>query len=134
MSHLDTAKTLPWFTVLYAAASLLHFAHNAEFLVEYPNLPSWISQPGVYVAWIAVTAVGAFGYALLRLGKKVSALIVLALYACLGFDGFLHYQLAPFVAHTVAMNATILFEVAAAAALLIAVLRSAVEHFRVRAV
>lgn len=130
MNHADTAKALPWFAIFYAATSLLHFTHNAEFLGAYPNLPSWISRSGVYIAWISITAVGAFGYALLRLGREVVGLIVLSLYACLGFDGLLHYQRAPFEAHTTAMNVTILLEVAAATLLLIAALRRGFDHFR----
>ena len=29
---------------VYLAASLLHFAHNAEFLGDYPNLPTWLTR------------------------------------------------------------------------------------------
>ena len=132
MNSTGAAKALPWLAVLYMAASLLHFTHNAEFLDAYPNLPSWISRSGVYITWVGVAAVGALGYAHFRLGREVSGLVILALYACLGFDGLLHYQRAPFAAHTTAMNLTILFEVAAAAMLLIAVVRRGFEHFRTR--
>jgi len=27
----------------YAAASLFHHVHNAEFLDQYPNMPAWLS-------------------------------------------------------------------------------------------
>jgi hypothetical protein len=94
-------------------------------------LPSWISRSGVYTSWISIAAIGALGYVLFRRGREASGLAVLALYACLGFDGLLHYQRAPFAAHTTAMNLTILFEVAAASLLLIAVARRAAERFRV---
>ena len=50
--------------VLYCAASFLHFAHNGLYLREYPNLPGWLSSTAVYLAWLAVTAVGAIGYLL----------------------------------------------------------------------
>lgn len=33
-------RALPGFLILYAAASVLHFGHNAELLTQYPNLPS----------------------------------------------------------------------------------------------
>lgn len=133
MNRSDTPDALPWLLVLYTAASLLHFVHNAEFLEAYPNLPSWISRSAVYISWISIAAVGAFGYMLLRLGREAAALIVLALYACLGFDGLLHYQRAPFAAHTITMNSTILFEVAAATVLLIAVIRRGLVSVRTRA-
>jgi hypothetical protein len=33
------------------AASLLHFAHNAQYLAQYPNLPPSWSRAEVYLAW-----------------------------------------------------------------------------------
>jgi hypothetical protein len=56
--------------------------------------------------------------ALLLRGFRAAGLALIALYALLGFDGLLHYLLAPLAAHSVAMNLTIWIEVAAAAALL----------------
>jgi hypothetical protein len=123
-----TQKALPWLLVLYCAASLLHFAHNAEYLADYPNLPEWLSRSGVYVAWLCSFAIGVTGYALLRRGLHLIGLIVLAGYAGLGFDGLLHYSLAPFAAHTITMNLTIWFEVVTAALLLVAVMRLAIEQ------
>ena len=69
-----------------------------------------------------VTALGVLGYALLRAGRVVVGLLLLAAYAALGLDDLLHYGRAPVVAHTLAMNGTIWFEVLAAAALLIALI------------
>jgi hypothetical protein len=132
MNSSETAKVLPWLVVLYTAASLLHFTHNAEFLDAYPNLPSWISRSSIYITWVGIAAIGALGYALVRYGQEISGLAVLALYACLGFDGLLHYTRAPFDAHTTAMNLSILFEVAAAALLLVAVIRRGREQLRAR--
>ena len=39
--------------VLYSAASLLHFAHDAEYPGDYPNLPAWLTRSGVHFAWAA---------------------------------------------------------------------------------
>ena len=105
---------------LYCAASLAHFAHNAEFLDEYPNMPVWLSSLKVYAAWFGVTAVGLLG--LLVAGTRMRGLgvLLIAVYAALGFDGLAHYSLAPRSAHTFAMNFTIWFEVATAAVLLVA--------------
>lgn len=116
------ANLLAGLLLLYAAASLLHFAHNAEYLGDYPNLPAWLTRPGVYLAWGAQTAVGVLGYALYRFGWRLTGLILLGVYAGFGFDGLLHYTRAPFDAHTAAMNLTIWFEVVTAALLLISVL------------
>lgn len=112
--------------LLYSAASLLHFAHNAEYLGDYPNLPDWLTRSSVYLAWGAQTAVGLLGYALYRVGWRLIGMILLALYACFGFDGLLHYTRAPYGAHTMAMNFTILFEVLTASLFLVCVLRLAV--------
>jgi hypothetical protein len=103
---------------IYCAASLIHFVHNAQFIAEYPNLPAWLTSSKVYVAWLAVTSVGAAGIALALSGRRVPGLLLIMGYAALGFAGLDHYTRAPLSAHTLAMNATIAFEVVAAAALL----------------
>jgi hypothetical protein len=115
-------RALPWLLVAYCAASLLHFAHNAEYLADYPNLPVWLSRSEVYFAWLAIVAIGVLGYLLYRRGHRLIGLVTLAIYASLGFDGLLHYARAPLADHTTAMNLTIWVEVVAAALLLIAVL------------
>lgn len=74
----------------YAAASLLHFVHNAEFLDEYPNMPAGLSRGMIYAAWLGVTAIGMAGYLLLRRGLTLAGLAVLAVYAALGFDALVH--------------------------------------------
>ena len=112
--------------LLYLAASLLHFAHNAEYLADYPNLPAWLGRADVYLVWLGLAAVGVVGYALYRGGWRLAGLSLLGAYAAAGFDGPLHYTRAPFAAHTAAMNFTIWFEVAAAGLLLIAVVASLV--------
>jgi hypothetical protein len=116
---------------IYCAASLIHFVHNAQFLSEYPNLPAWLTSAKVYLAWIAVTSVGAAGVALALSGRRASGLLLIAGYATLGFAGLDHYSVAPVSAHTFAMNATIAFEVVAAAVLLavtLAMLFRSVRH------
>jgi hypothetical protein len=108
--------------VLHAAASLLHFVHNAAFLDEYPNMPAWISPAGIYAVWFAEAAVGALGAMLLLRGRRVGLLLI-AIYAVLGFGGLDHYTLAPVSAHTLAMNATIWLETATAVLLLVCAVR-----------
>ena len=108
--------------LLYAAASLLHFVHNAERLSLYPNLPPSLTRARVYGAWCALGVLGLLGYGLYRRGLTRLGLTLLLLYALCGFDGLLHYQRAPFAAHSPMMNFTILSEVCAAALLCGAVL------------
>jgi hypothetical protein len=105
----------------YCVASLLHFVHNAVYLHDYPNMPASLSAARIYAAWCGITAVGVVGYWLHRAGYRVAGLVVIAVYATLGFGGLDHYTLAPVSAHSFAMNLTIGFEALAAAALLIAV-------------
>jgi hypothetical protein len=113
-------KVLGVLLLAYAAANLLHHVHNAEFLRDYPNMPAWITRPGVYAAWLGEAMVGAVGYLFLRRGHPVAGLGLIAVYATLGFDSFAHYALAPAAAHTAAMNATIWLEAATAALVFVA--------------
>jgi hypothetical protein len=110
--------------LLYLAASLLHFAHNAEYLADYPNLPAWLGRGDMYLVWLGSAAVGVGGYALYRGGWRLAGSLLLGAYAASGFDGLLHYTRAPFAAHTAAMNFTIWFELVAAALLAIAIAAS----------
>jgi hypothetical protein len=114
----DLPPMLMVLTVVYFCASLGHFSHNAEFICEYPNLPPWLTRAKVYAAWAAFTSVGAVGLLLIR-GRMVAiGLLLIVVYAALGFDGLGHYAVAPMALHTLGANVTILSEVAAAAALL----------------
>jgi hypothetical protein len=110
-------RALLWLVLVHAAASLVHFAHNAAYLADYPNMPAWISPAGIYGAWLAEAAVGALGVLLMLRGRSMG-LVLLALYALLGLAGLDHYTLAPISAHTLAMNATIWLETATAIILL----------------
>ena len=104
--------------LLYLVASLVHFAHNAEFVGTYPNLPAWITRSSVYGTWLAITSIGVAGYLLHRQGLRVLGFGLLCVYAALGLDGLLHYTRAPPGAHSHGMNFTIWFEVAIAFTLL----------------
>src|SRR5687768_9339218 len=116
--------------LIYCAASLIHFVHNAEFLQQYPGLPSSWSRLGVYAAWLIMTAVGSVGAMLYFKGYRRAGLPILAIYAALGLDSLGHYVLAPLSAHTPAMNVTILMEVSAAALVLCEVARRAFAEIR----
>ena len=114
-------EPLPSLMLLYAAASLLHFAHNALYIEEYPNLPAWLSAADVWMTWFAELALGVAGFLLMRRQHFFVGHALVALWAALGFDGLAHYALAPPSAHTFAMNATIWTEVCAAGLLSIAI-------------
>ena len=118
--------TLAVLLLLYAAASLLHFTHNAEYLAHYPNLPPSWTRAEVYLAWVAVTVPGILGFALYRRGRRRFGLALLALYALLGFAGLLHYTRAPWSHHSAAMNLSIALEAACAACLLLQLARLAI--------
>ena len=126
------ARALPWLLLLYCAASLLHFVHNAEFVADYPNLPSWISRGAIYGSWLAIFVVGLVGYLLFRRRHLFIGLALLAIYTALGFNGLLHYGRAPLAAHSAGMNATIWIEVACAAVAFGAVSWLAINHRQLR--
>lgn len=127
MSTAGFSRVLLLFLLAYAAASLFHHVHNAEFLPEYPNLPDWLSRAQVYAAWLGVTAIGVVGYLLIRWRQQLAGLIVLAVYALFGFDGLAHYTVARMSEHTLTMNLSIWSEVVTAGVLLAAV---AISTFR----
>ena len=114
---------LPALLIAYAAAGLLHHAHNAEFLGDYPGMPAWLGAAHIYGAWLVMTAAGVLGYFLLRRGRGGIGLALMATYALYGFDALAHYAAAPWSAHRAAMHTTIWLEVAAAALLLAQLVR-----------
>jgi hypothetical protein len=129
-SHLP--KPFILLVAAYFFTSLGHFAHNAEFICEYPNLPAWLTRAKVYAAWLAITAVGLIGLILIKNKLMPAGLLLVAMYAALGFDGLGHYAVAPMALHTLVANITIFSEVAAAALLLPATVCLMVSHLRSR--
>jgi len=113
--------------LMYGAASIAHFVHNAVYLNLYPNMPTWLTPLGVLTAWLGVAAIGAVGYYLFRKGLTVTGLAVIALYAALGFASLDHYAIAPISAHSLMMNATIVAEVIAASVLLVVIVWTAFQ-------
>jgi len=120
MSRMNTLpnRSLLALVLVHAMASLVHFVHNATFLADYPNMPTWITPGGVYAAWLGEAAIGAAGVILFLRGPTAIGLALIAIYAVLGFGGFDHYTLAAISAHTLAMNLTIWLEAATGLALL----------------
>lgn len=118
--------------IAYFLTSLGHFAHNAEFLCEYPNLPTWLTRAKVYAVWLAITSVGLTGLILMKNKLVATGLLLVAVYAALGFDGLGHYAVAPMAHNTLGANVTILSEVAAAALLLLAAAYLLLLHLRSR--
>ena len=125
-------KILLVLLLIYGAASLIHFVHNAEFLSDYPGLPTSWTRAGVYFAWVGLTIVGVVGWVLVNSRYHIVGLLILAIYAALGLDSLGHYVLAPLSEHTVAMNSTILFEVVTAAFVLIEIMRQLVRQISLR--
>lgn len=105
---------------MYFIASLAHFAHNAEFIAFYPGMPAWLTRADVYLAWLAITCLGAAGLLLARMGFHAFALCLLAAYGAFGLDGLAHYTLALCSEHTLATNITIWAEAVTGLLLLLA--------------
>lgn len=116
--------TLPWqFRALvgvYFFASLAHFSHNAQYITLYPGLPSWLTPEKVYLAWLAISSLGALGLVVHRLRGYSASLLLLGLYGAFGLDGLAHYTLALCSEHTLVANITIWSESVAGLAVLLA--------------
>jgi hypothetical protein len=97
----------------YFVASLMHFVHNAEFIAVYPSMPAWLTRETVYLAWLAVSSLGAAGLIVLRFGLRALGALLIGAYGAFGLDGLGHYALALCSEHTLATNVTIWFEVIA---------------------
>jgi hypothetical protein len=124
MKRPATSSGIPrhiWVLVaLYCLASLIHFSHNAEYIAFYPNMPAGLTREKVYLAWLAITGVGAVGIGLSFLGWRIAAALLFIIYGAFGLDALGHYALALCSQHTLAMNFTIWFEVIAGALLVAA--------------
>lgn len=125
-------RTLSTLLVAFFIASLTHFIHNAEFLADYPGLPKTWTRGGVYGAWAAMTAIGVAGWVVTRTRFQLLGLALIAVCSLFGFDSIGHYFVAPVAAHSMAMNLTILLEVACAIALFVYTARLFVATFRAR--
>ena len=84
-------------------------------------MPDVITRSSVYLAWLGLAAIGMVGIGLYLAKQERRGLVLMGLYAALGFAGLLHYARAEVAAHTAMMNFTIWFEVVTAGALLFAV-------------
>jgi len=114
MNHVHAvlkASALPgylWALVaVYFVASLAHFAHNAEYIAFYPNMPGWLTREKVYLAWLGITCVGVSGLAVFRFGLPALGAALVGAYGAFGLDGLAHYTLALCSEHTLATNITI---------------------------
>jgi hypothetical protein len=118
---------------VYFAASLAHFAHNAEFIAIYPNMPAGLTREHVYIAWLAITSLGVAGLMVARLGRRALGVALVGAYGVLGLDGFAHYTLALCSEHTLATNITIWAEAISGLVLMLACVRLLVRRSARRA-
>jgi hypothetical protein len=112
-------KSIRALVTIYFLATLAHFAHNAEFIAFYPNMPPSLTRETVYLAWLAITGIGVAALVVMRFGLPVLGAVLLGAYGAMGLDGLGHYTLALCSEHTLATNLTIGFEVVAGVALLL---------------
>lgn len=121
---------LLWLALLYCVASLTHFAHNAEYIAFYPNMPAWLTREQVYVVWMGISLIGVAAFVLYFFGWPIASAGLLAIYGSFGFDALGHYALALCSQHTLVQNLTIWFEAAAGAALLSSCIWYLMSHRR----
>lgn len=120
MHHPSLPKHIQLLLLIFFAANLTHFVHNAEYIAYYPGMPSWLTREQVYLAWVAGASLGLSGLLVYRTRLKVLGLALVAAYGAVGIDGLAHYTLALCSEHTLATNLTIWFEVLAGLSLLLA--------------
>jgi hypothetical protein len=113
-------KPLLVLVAVYFTASLAHFSHNAEYIAFYPGMPGWVTREKVYLAWLAVTSLGAVAFVFAKLALPAVALLFLAVYGAFGLDGLAHYTLALCSEHTLLANITIWSEAVTGVVLLLA--------------
>ena len=116
--------------LVFFAANLAHFAHNAEFIAYYPNMPLWITRETVYWTWALGASLGVLGLLLYRLRLPRLGALFVAAFGATGLAGLLHYTLALCSEHTWASNVTIWAEVLSGALLALAALRQAAKRSR----
>ena len=119
MAPTTLPKHIQILLLVFFAANLLHFTHNAEYIAWYPGMPSSFTREKIYLAWVAGVSVGLAGLLAYRAKLKILGLVLLAAYGALGIDGLAHYTLALCSEHTLATNLTIWFEVLAGLSLLL---------------
>ena len=113
-------KPLLALAAVYFVASLAHFGHNAEYIAFYPGMPGWLTREKVYLAWLAVTSLGAVAFVFAKLALPAVSLLFLAVYGAFGLDGLAHYTLALCSEHTLLANITIWSEAVTGMVLLLA--------------
>lgn len=116
-------RHLQFLLVVFFAANLIHFVHNAEYIVYYPGMPPALTRERIYLAWVAGASVGLIGLLAYRAQRRLLGLALVAAYGALGIDGLAHYALALCSEHTLATNLTIGFEVLTGLCLLLASVR-----------
>ena len=80
------------FRVLVASVVLttIHYTDNYLYFDEYPQ-PESLQRWHVYVAWLALTAVGIAGYALYERGYALPSYVCLVVYSYTGLSSLGHY-------------------------------------------
>ncbi|MES2283368.1 MAG: hypothetical protein V4542_18280 [Pseudomonadota bacterium] len=119
MAHTTLPRHIQILLVVFFAANLVHFTHNAEYIAYYPGMPFSFTREKIYLAWVAGAGVGLLGLLAYRARLKILGLALLAAYGAVGIDGLAHYTLALCSEHTLATNLTIWFEVLAGLSLLL---------------
>lgn len=119
MAHATLPRHIQILLLVFFAANLVHFTHNAEYIVYYPGMPSSFTREKIYLAWVAGASLGLLGLLAYKAKFKILGLALLAAYGAVGIDGLAHYTLALCSEHTLATNLTIWFEVLAGLSLLL---------------
>jgi hypothetical protein len=103
--------------VINVGASILHYADNMVFFHAYPE-PPWMNPRIIDAFWFVMTPFAVLGYLLYRRGLQVYSSLCLYLYAAMSLLVLGHYRYGSIGELSLKINALILIEAVAAAALI----------------
>lgn len=111
--------------IIGVVTTILHYTDNFLFFDNYP-LPTWITKPSVYVAWLMLTSFGIAGYWLYKQRVFWTAYLCLCIYSITGVSSLGHYFYASMTEISVKMNTLIWLDAISGTALLSFILWSGV--------
>jgi hypothetical protein len=97
--------------------TILHYTDNFLFFDNYP-VPTWITKPSVYVAWLILTSFGIAGYWLYKQRLFWIAYVCLCVYSITGVSSLGHYFYGSLTNFSVKMNTLIWLDAISGTALL----------------
>lgn len=117
MINNSASKSLLILLLANIVITTFHYTDNFLNFEHYPD-PSWLTQDGIWMAWIILTVCGILGYVLYIRGLFATAYLCLSLYSITGGLSPGHYFFPAHEAFSVKMHTFIWLDAIAGASLL----------------